>query len=174
MRSASRLFLGLLFACSALVCRAEPAVTVKAVDLKQMPAADAKTVVSLPAETAVDLVTRQGAWVQLKSGKSTGWAKLFDIRLGQPGDQSAKSGSSGNTIAQTLNLAAGNRGSTVTTGVRGLDADTLKNAVPNPQQVVQLDRYAVAKPEAENFARVGRLSDRTIDPLPASTKGASR
>jgi len=174
MRFALRLLVVSSCAFMALAVRAEPAVTVRAVDLKQTPAADAKTVASVPAESAVDLVTRQGAWVQLKSGKNTGWAKLFDVRLGQPGVQQTKSGATGNTIAQTLNLAAGTRGSTVTTGVRGLDADTLKNAVPNPQQVIQLDRYAVQKPEAETFARAGRLSDRTIDPLAAPTKGASR
>jgi hypothetical protein len=151
--------------------QAEPAVTVKAVDLKQNPAADAKSVASVPAETAVDLVKREGAWVQLKSGKNTGWAKLFDVRLGQPGQQATKGGGGGGA-GQILNLAAGSRTSTGTTGIKGLDKDMLKGAVPNPQQFAALERYAVQKPEAENFARQGRLVVRTIDPLPVPSKGA--
>jgi hypothetical protein len=153
--------------------QAEPAVTTKAVDLKQNPAADAKSVAQVPAETAVDLVKREGAWVQLKAGKNTGWAKLFDVRLGQPGQQTTKGGG-GAGASQLLNLAAGSRTSTGTTGVRGLDKDMLKKAVPDPAQVAVLDRYAVQKPEAESFARQGRLVVRTVDPLPTPSKGGAK
>src|ERR1700692_3162753 len=60
---------------------AEPAGTIRAVELKAQAASDAKTVASLPANTTVDLVKREGAWVQLASGADLGWAKLFDVRL---------------------------------------------------------------------------------------------
>jgi hypothetical protein len=146
----------------ALLVRAEPAVTIRAVELKATPAADARTVVALPTNSTVDVLTRQGAWVQVKSGNSTGWTKLFDVRAAATGTP-AKSGSSGNAMAETLGLATGARGSTVTTGVRGLDADMLSRAVPNAQEYATFESYAVTKDQATVFARAGRLEPRTVE-----------
>jgi hypothetical protein len=147
-----------------LLALAEPAVTIKQVDLKATPASDAKSVATLPAQSSVDLVQRQGAWVQLKSGKNTGWAKLFDIRLGAAGTAApgAKAGS-GSSLGETLNLASGNRGASVTTGVRGLDADMLSKAVPNPEEYAALVGYASTKEQSTTFAKAGKLAPRTVE-----------
>lgn len=151
---------------------AEPAVTIRAVDLKAQPASDAKTVVSLPVQSAVDVVTRQGAWVQLKSGRSTGWAKLFDIRLAGSGD-AAPAKKNGTGVADTLGLAMGNRGSSVTTGVRGLDADMLKAATPNAAEYAKLASYARSKEQASAFARAGNLKSREVSLLGGQTENAT-
>lgn len=161
----------LCFAAS-LPCRAEPAVTVKAVELKQSPASDAKSVASVAANAAVELVKRQGAWVQLQAGTGTGWAKLFDIRMGSgPAAPAAKSGGS-SAIADTLNLATGRRDASVTTGVRGLDEADLAKAQPNEAQVSTLVTYAATPDEAQAFAKAGKLAARDVAPL-AEVQGAS-
>jgi hypothetical protein len=147
---------------AAALAQAEPAVTIKQVDLKQNPAADAKSLLTVPAQTSVDLVKREGAWVQLKSGKVTGWAKLFDIRLPGAGTTAAKGGGTSG-IAQTLNLAAGNRGASVTTGVRGLDAEMLSKATPNPQEFNLLLSFASTKAQALAFAKAGKLEARNVE-----------
>ncbi len=165
-----------LFFGSAL-CSAEPAVTVRQFDLKQQPAGDAKAVASVAAGTAVDVVKREGAWVQLKAGSDTGWTKLFDIKMGTAGTGAAapaakSSGISG--IAQTLNLATGKRDSSVTTGVRGLDEEMLKKAQPNPQEVTNLAGYASTPEQAQAFAKAGKLAPRSVELLKAGEppKGA--
>ena len=155
---------------------AEPAVTVKAVELKQSPASDAKTVASVAANSAVDLVKREGAWVQLKAGADTGWAKLFDIKMGSAGSAPAAKSSGTSAIAETLNLATGKRDASVTTGVRGLDAAMLQNAQPNPQQVLTLGGYAATPEKAQAFAKAGKLAPRNVAPLgdgAAAPKGAN-
>jgi hypothetical protein len=157
---------------TALLVRAESGVTVRAIDLKATPAADAKTVVALPKDDPVEIVTRQGAWVQVKSGRNTGWAKLFDVRLATSGTAPAKGASSGNAMAETLSLAAGSRGSTVTTGVRGLDADMLQKAVPNAQEYALFETFATTRDQATTFAKAGRLEPRTVEPLVAKTGAA--
>ncbi len=164
-----RLLLVLAFAVlgTALLVRAEPAVTIRAVELKATPAADAKTVVSLPTNSTVDVLTRQGAWVQVKSGRDTGWTKLFDLRA--PASSAPAKGGSGNAMAETLGLATGARGSTVTTGVRGLDADMLSRAVPNVQEYALFESYAVTKDQASVFAKAGRLDSRTVDAIAANS-----
>ncbi len=146
------------------IALAEPAVTVKRIELRQNPAADAKSLLTVPAETTVDLVKREGAWVQLKSGNITGWAKLFDIRLPGTGTAAAKGSGTGG-IAQTLNLAAGNRGASVTTGVRGLDAEMLTKATPNAQEFTVLIGFATTKEQAQAFAKTGKLESRVVEPL---------
>lgn len=170
MTSRLSVFVSALFASvvilvlTAALASAEPAVTVKQVDLKATPAADAKTVATLPASSNVDLVLRQGAWVQLKAGDNTGWAKLFDIRLPSAGG-AASAKSSGNSLAQTLNLAAGNRDSSVTTGVRGLDGETLAKATPNPQEFTKMVSFAGTKEQAKTFAADGKLAERQVELL---------
>ena len=162
MRRFTLLFLALVLFAQGVI--AEPAVTLRAVELKAKAAFDAKTVASLPTNTSVDLVKREGAWVQLKSGKDTGWAKLFDIRLA--GAQTAPSKSSGSkTLGDTVGLLSGARGASVTTGVRGLDEDMLKRAVPNEQQYNLLVSYASTKQQAQAFAKAGHLESRTVEEL---------
>lgn len=150
---------------------AEPAVTVRSVELRQSPASDARAVATLPANTAVDVARREGAWVELKAGGNTGWAKLFDVRLATAKDAPARA-SSGSSISQTLQLASGARGTTATTGVRGLDEETLRNASPNPAALNVLDGHASSKPEAEAFARAGQLQARNVEPLKAADASA--
>lgn len=144
---------------TAAAASAEPAVTVRAVELKATPHADARSVAPIAADAKVDVVARQGAWVQLKSGRTTGWAKLFDIRA-ETAAAPAKKGGSG--VADTLSLAMGTRGSSVTTGVRGLDADMLEKASPSAAEYAKLVTYARSKEQASAFARAGKLATRDV------------
>ncbi|HXU50922.1 MAG TPA: SH3 domain-containing protein [Casimicrobiaceae bacterium] len=145
---------------AATATSAEPAVTVRAVELKATPHADAKSVAPIAADTKVDVIARQGAWVQLKSGRTTGWAKLFDIRAEMAAGAPTKKGGSG--VADTLGLAMGTRGSSVTTGVRGLDADMLEKASPNAAEYATLVTYARSKEQASAFAKTGKLATREV------------
>ena len=146
---------------AAWLAYAEPAVTIKVVDLKAQAASDAKTVASLPANTTVDLVKREGAWVQLASGADLGWTKLFDVRLAGAATGPTKGG--GNSLGQVLGLASGNRGASVTTGVRGLDGETLARATPNPQEFAKLVSLQATKERAQVFAVAGKLSPREVE-----------
>jgi hypothetical protein len=159
MRRFRSLFFALVLAAP-IVC-AEPAVTIRAVDLKAKAASDAKSIASLPANATVDLVKREGAWVQLRSGKDLGWAKLFDVRLAGANTGPAKGG--GDSLGQVLGLASGNRGASVTTGVRGLDEDMLRRAAPNAAEFNKLLTYASTKEQAQAFSKTGNLQPRTVE-----------
>jgi hypothetical protein len=163
MRGLAPLSLALALMLAAWPVYAEPAVTIKAVDLKAQAASDAKTVASLPTNTQVDLVQRVGAWVQLRSGTDLGWAKLFDVRLAGAVTGPNKGG--GNSLGEMLGLASGQRGTSVTTGVRGLDEDTLAKASPNPQEFAKLVSFQSSKEKAQAFAAAGKLSPREVELL---------
>ena len=133
-------------------------------DLKREPFADAKTLASLPANSAVDVLKRQGGWMQVKpAGNSEGWVKMTAVKLG--GATANAQGDSG--MATLWNTAmqgrSGNTGVTVATGVRGLSPEDMKNAQPAPEQVKKLDSFASTKSQAESAAKSGKLSRQSVD-----------
>jgi hypothetical protein len=152
---------------------AEPATTVREVALRQKPAADAKAVATVPPNTAVELVKRQGAWVQLEAAGGSGWAKLFDVKLGTAGAQPAKTGDDANAIADTLNLATGRREASVATGVRGLDEKMLRKAQPDEREYAELGTYAATPTSAQAFAKAGKLAPRKVAPIGAGAPQAA-
>jgi hypothetical protein len=143
----------------------DPGQTLVAIDLKQEPFVDAKTLTNLPAASAVDVLKRQGGWMQVKTTEGTeGWLKMTSIKLGTG---IAAKGETG--LGSLLNVArsgrSGNTGVTVATGVRGLSAEDLKNAKPAPEAVKKLDTLPNGKREAESFAGGAKLQSQKIDYL---------
>lgn len=133
-------------------------------DLKNEPYADAKTLASLSGNSAVDVLQRQGGWLQVRpAGNSEGWVKLTAVKLG--GATANAKGDSG--MAALWNTAlqgrSGNTGVTAANGVRGLSPEDMKNAQPSPEQVKKLESYAATKSQAESAAKSGKLSKQNVD-----------
>jgi hypothetical protein len=143
-------------------------------DLKSEPFSDSQTLGSLQSNSAVEILKRQGGWMQVKpAGGGEGWVKMTSVKLG--GGAAGTKGDSG--LGELWNVArsgrSGNTGVTVATGVRGLGAEDLKNAKPNPDAVKKLKSYAVSRPDAESFAGSARLQRQTPEYLPAKPGGGS-
>lgn len=148
----------------------ETAYTVRSTDIKAKPFTDAATLASLPANSRVEVLTRKSGWMQVKNGDATGWVRMLNLRFGDAAAQK-KSGDSG--LGALFNVAAtGGSGSTVSTGVRGLSEEKLKNPSPNPQALAELRRYAVNEKEALTFGKSGKLATHQIGYLPAPAKEA--
>ena len=156
-----RLVVLALLLLAAGVAGAAPATLVRAAELKKSPASDAETIAQLAQNTKLEAGERRGGWVQVRDAAgASGWVRLLWLRYGAQGE--AKRGDSG--ISQLFNVArTGSSGTQVTTGVRGLDAEQLTNAQPNPQQLQKLDAYAVPEDAAKTFARQGRLESQSVD-----------
>jgi len=154
----------LLLSVSLAAIASEIGQTLVSTDLKSEPFADAKTMASLPANSAVDVLKRQGGWMQVKpAGNSEGWVKMTALKLG--GATANTKGDSGmsalwNTAMQGR---SGNTGVTVATGVRGLSPEDMKNAQPAPEQVKKLDSLAATRSQAESAAKSGKLSRQNVD-----------
>ena len=143
----------------------ETAETLSAVDLKKEPYSDASMVTALPAQAAVTVIKRQGAWVNVKATSGAGWLKMTAIRLTDGTSSAKKSGDS--SLSSLFNLGRKSRtasnGVTVTTGIRGLSEEELKNAQPNPQAVDKMDGFASNKSAGEKFAAKAKLKRQQID-----------
>jgi hypothetical protein len=157
------LLLGLLMAGTGW--GAEMGQTTVATDLKREPFLDAQATGSLPANTQVEILKRQGGWLQVKSPAGEGWVKLLSIRLSTAAP--AKAGDAG--VKELLNVAqtgrSGSSGTTVATGVRGLSAEDLKNPRPDPEAVKKLDSFTASKTEAESYAHHASLKKQSVDYL---------
>lgn len=160
------LLLGLLMASASW--GVEMGQTTVATDLKSEPFLDALTAGSLPANTQVEILKRQGGWLQVKSAGGEGWVKLLSIRLSTAAP--AKAGDAG--VKELINVAqtgrSGSSGTTVATGVRGLSAEDLKNPKPDPEAVKKLDSFTASKTEAESYAHHASLKKHSVEYLGGS------
>jgi hypothetical protein len=142
-----------------LVALAEPATVIRTTDLKQEPASDAATVASLPENTAVEALERRSGWTRVKAPAGEGWVRMLALRFGAG---TAKPGASG--VNQIFNVArTGTSGTQVTTGVRGLDAEQIAQAQPNPAELARLQKLAASRDAAAGFAAQGKLDAQSVD-----------
>lgn len=132
----------------------ESAQVIRETALRREPFTDAEAVSTLAANTPVQLLLRQGAWVQVQTGEAQGWLRLLSLRTAAP---AAPTGANG--LQQALNVArTGASGNTVATGVRGLSKEDISKAAPNPAELEKLGRFAADETLARSFAAGGPLT----------------
>ena len=150
------------------VSHADEAHTVRPTEVKAKPFTDADTLTRLPENSRVEVLTRKSGWMQIRNDSAAGWVKMLSLRFGNAAAQK-KSGDSG--LGTLFNVAAtGGSGSTVSTGVRGLSEEKLKNPTPNPQAFAELQHYAASETEAQQFGESGKLAAQQFDYLPPPAK----
>ena len=81
-------------------------------------------------------------------------------------------------VAGTLALSAcGGGGSTTTAtatvGIRGLSAEDIANAQPNPAAVTQAEKMRLSADQARQFASTAPLKPRSVEALPEPPRPAS-
>lgn len=151
---------------------AETAVTNRETELKKEPFTDAATIATLPNKTAVEVLKRQGGWTQIKPPSAgQGWVRMLNLRFG---DGSTKESGSG--LGALFNVArTGSSGTTVTTGVKGLDItkDTIQNASPDMAELKRMHGYSVSKAEALKLASSANLHKQSLEYLASSSSQSS-
>lgn len=147
----------------------ETGYAVRQTEVKKEPFTDARTVGTLEERAQLKVLSRQGGWVQVESGALSGWVRMLSIRTNS-GQASVVSG-----LKSLFNVArSGSSGTTVTTGVRGLDKEQIQNAKPNPEELRKLAALAVTKADAERWAAGSPpLKNQAVEYLPAPS-GAQR
>jgi hypothetical protein len=152
----------------------ETGFAVRQTEVKKEPYSDAAAVGALPEKAQVRVLARQGGWMQIEAGAPpgtiAGWVRMLSIRMGveQAGGDSG--------MKQLFNIArTGSSGTTVATGVRGLDKEQIQNAQPNPSELRKLATYAATKADAEQFAAGNpQLKPQPLDYFPAAPAAPQR
>ena len=133
-----------------LALASDAGTAIKMDSLRAEPFADAKTVGSLNKNDSVEILTKKGAWLQVKSKKNTGWVRLLSVKRGGTSPSSS-----------VADIASGRTGTgkvVSTTGIRGLSAEELKAAKFNEEEMKKMESYQASSSDAQSFATAGGLS----------------
>lgn len=168
----SVVFLFLIMLLPTYAGAGETGQTLIGVDVKQEPFIDAASAGSLSASTPVEVIKRQGGWLQIASTATQGWVKMTAVKL-----TGGTTSDGDNGLGALLNVAksgrSGSTGVTVATGVRGLSPEDLRNASPNPQALKKLETFPKGKQEADAFAASGNLQSQKVTYLGEEPSAAS-
>lgn len=139
-----------------MVLAGAAALTVLDTELKEQPDDASPTLIELAEGTALELGPRQGPWYEASLEAESGWVRMLNVRLSS-GEQ--RPGGSG---VRSL-LQVGRTDATVTTGVRGLTVEQLRNAHENRAALAEMAAMQPEPGDIEAFATDGELSARTVD-----------
>jgi hypothetical protein len=144
----------------------EAGATRATVNLMATPHSDAKPAGQLAANTAVNILERRGGWLRISAAGKSGWAKLHQVRVGEGPE--AKSSGDGLAILKNVGETgrSGSTGIVATTGIRGLSAEELTNAKPDPTAVKAIERYRVTAGQAREYAKAAGLKEAIVPTLP--------
>jgi len=143
--------LALLLPLSA-VHASERGIILRAGDLYAEPFIDANKLGAVAPNQPVTIVERRGGWLAIETGGRRGWVRMLIVRLEaapQPG---------GSTAA----LRTGSTGTTVATGVKGLDDADIRNAGIDRAQLAKLDMLGADDNEARKQAARTNLKEAAV------------
>ena len=146
----------LALAASGALWAGETAYAPKAAELREHPAAQAKVVARVEANRPLQLLSRRGAWVQVRSAGSAGWVKLEQVRIGQ------------REAVLPANARAGTPFRPSRSGIRGFSEEELLVGSPNEPEGGRLRQLQVSAVLAAEFARTASLRPRRLDYLEMS------
>lgn len=150
-----------------LVFAAETGSALKNDSLRVEPFTDAKVAGNLVRGDSVEILSKKGAWLQVKVKKNTGWVRLLSVKRG--------SSSNTNQAGGLLAVASGRAGTgqvVSTTGIRGLSAEELKAAKFNETEVKTLESFTQSAEQGSQFAAAGDLKTVSFTNLTAAKGGA--
>lgn len=145
---------------------AQPATVLQESPLLHEPFSDARVVSTLSANSAVEVLKRQGGWYQVRAAQQQGWVHMSRIRLGEASNAAAVDASGLSQARQLLQTGrSGATGTTVATGIRGLDVEDLQRAQPDHQAVAAMANFQSKPDAARQYAGAARLQANSIDYL---------
>ena len=154
----------------------DAAVLKRATELREGPAQTSASLGALAADSSVARTgERKGSWVKVRTPQgAAGWVHMFDL-----GAQAGAAPASGGATSglRSLGELFGGSGSTTTAtstvGIRGLGAEDIANAQPNPTAVRDAEKLRVSAEQAQRFASASALRTQRVDPLPEPPRPAS-
>lgn len=171
------LALGLACSGMAAALAQDAAVLKRATELRDAPGDAAASVAPLPAQSSVTRTPeRKGAWVKVRTPQgASGWVHMFD--LAPATGSTAGSGNAATSGARGLGSLFGGGGQTTTAtstaGIRGLGAEDIANAQPNPAAVGRAEALRAGPEEARRFAGGAALRSRDVPALAEPPRPAS-
>lgn len=112
--------------------------------------------------TGVNVVSKQGGWLRVTSGRTTGWIRLLSVRMGEGG----LSSSGLSDVAGAATTRSDPSRVVAVAGLRGLNDEDLKQAKFNPDELARLDAWSVTNAQASKYAGQAGLVAVNVPSLP--------
>lgn len=161
----------LLLGSAGIQAQTDALLVKRAAELREAPGDSSRSLAALAARTPVTRSgARQGAWIQVRTPEgASGWVHMFDV--GSAASAAPASAGAGALRGLTSFFNKGSvQGGTVTAtstvGIRGLGAEDLARAQPNPAAVGQAEALRQDADQARQFAVSAALASRTVEALP--------
>ena len=136
-----------------LALGADAGTALKTDTVRAEPFADAKTVGSINKNDSVDILNKKGAWLQIKTKKTSGWVRLLSVKRG-----AATASNNGKSVIDVASGRAGTGQVVSTTGIRGLSAEDLKSAKFNEEEMKKMESHTLSASDGQSFASAGGLN----------------
>lgn len=130
--------------------------------LLAQPSAKASVTASVMRGTSVTILSREGGWLHVSAGKSTGWVRLLSVRAGA-------GGLGGPGIGDVVGAATTRSDPTrvvAVAGLRGLNDEQLKQAQFNAEELMRMEAQGVTAAQASGFAGQSGLAAIRVADLP--------
>ena len=111
---------------------------------------------------SVNILAKQGGWLRVTAGKTTGWIRLLSVRVGEGGLGGA---GLGDVVGAATTKSDPSRVVAVA-GLRGLNEEDLKKAKFKADEVARLDAMKVSATQARSFASQASLAAVKVKALP--------
>jgi hypothetical protein len=131
--------------------------------LYTQPSATSSVAASVPRGATVTIQQKQGGWLRVTSGKTTGWIRLLSVRAGAGGLGGA---GVGDVVGAATTRSDPSRVVAVA-GLRGLNDEELKQAKFNAEELARMEAQAVTPAQAQTFAGRSGLVAVNVPALPA-------
>lgn len=146
---------------------AEKGLVIRAGELMAQPFIDAAKSGPVAPNQPITILERRGAWAKVETGGRSGWIRLLNVRLEpRPASAVTGQGSGGPSSASITNptslLRTGSTRRTVTTGVKGMDEEDIRNASPDPVQLLRLGTLGVDAATARAHAQKSNLKETAL------------
>lgn len=152
---------------------AAPGTVLRSETLYSQPSASSAVAGSAAKGSAVEIIAKQGGWLRVSAGRSTGWIRLLSVRAGAGGLGGA---GLGDVVGAAATRSDPSRVVAVA-GLRGLNDEDLKQARFSDSELVRLDAWKVTPVQARAFAGQSGLVAVNVpalpDPRPAKTSSPS-
>lgn len=147
----------------------EPVQTNRATELRATPDDNGRVLQQLANRTDVKVVTRQGAWQQVRVGANTGWVRMMHLRGGSSVVAETPPAYT-NYLAALTRLLAGSadrtrstqRAQSATVGIRGFSKDDVERAELNPAELEKLKKFQRSDADGRRLAAEGKLAFRSV------------
>lgn len=147
---------------SATAAAAAPGTVLRDEKLYSQPTSSSSVMASVVKGAGVEILAKEGGWLRVTAGQSTGWIRLLSVRAGAGGVGGV---GVGDVVGAATTRSDPSRVVAVA-GLRGLNDEDLKQARFNAGELARLDRFKVTPAQARSFARQSGLVAVNVPALP--------